>query len=40
MLIQILDYYEENSEEVAKHVVKKICDIITFLSNDGIYKQF
>lgn len=35
MLAQILDKYEENQEEDAKHIVKKICDIIILLSNDG-----
>lgn len=34
-LVQILDEYEENQEEEAKLIVKKICDIIILLSNDG-----
>lgn len=36
MLIQLLDRYEENQEENAKYIVKKICDIFTLLSNDGM----
>lgn len=36
-LIEILDKYEENQEEDPKHIVKKICDIIILLSNDGMY---
>lgn len=36
VLIQILDKYEENQEEDAKLIVKKICDIIILLSNDGM----
>ncbi|VVC40147.1 Hypothetical protein CINCED_3A018015 [Cinara cedri] len=34
MLAKILDKYEENHEEDAKLIVKKICDIIILLSND------
>lgn len=37
MLVQILDKYEENQEEDAKRIVKKICNIIILLSNDGMY---
>lgn len=35
-LIEILDKYEENQEEDPKLIVKKICDIIILLSNDGM----
>lgn len=36
----MLDTYEANEEKDAKHIVKKICDIITLLSNDGMKKLF
>lgn len=39
MLVMVLDSYEDNSEEDAKHIIKKICDIITLLSNDGTYEN-
>lgn len=32
----MLDTYEANEEKDAKKIVKKICDIITLLSNDGM----
>jgi len=35
-LIEVLDKYEENQEEDPKLIVKKICDIIVLLSNDGM----
>ncbi|KAE9537611.1 hypothetical protein AGLY_006634 [Aphis glycines] len=35
-LIEVLDKYEENQEEDPKRIVKKICDIIILLSNDGM----
>lgn len=34
-LVQIFDKYEGNEEEDAKAILKKICDIIVLLSNDG-----
>lgn len=40
LLIQILDKYEENEEEDAKIIVKKICNIIILLSNDGMYIRY
>lgn len=35
MLVQIVDKYEKSQQDDAVLIVKKICDIITFLSNDG-----
>lgn len=35
ILVQILDKYEESQKDNEKLIVKKICDIITLLSNDG-----
>lgn len=40
MLVQILDKYEENQEEDARRIVKKICNIIILLSNDGTYGTY
>jgi len=35
-LARVLDKYEQNEDEEAKLIVKKICNIIIFLSNDGM----
>jgi len=36
LLVQILDNYENNQEEEVKRMVKKVCDIVILISDDGM----